>query len=129
MLGSKGEVTIVCVGPCEKPYSHDYYTESGSDGYVKMKAWLKILVQKKWIRWLCQNQNMVEGSGPEEAKTWRHIVLYALSWRIWTSFLGLFLVTFACLIRSYILGVNSKNYVLYIFSSSEFEQIRLSKLK
>jgi hypothetical protein len=28
----------------------------------------------------------------------------------------------------YLVGVNSKNYVLYIFSSSESEQIRLSKL-
>ena len=26
---------------------HDYYTESGSDGCVKIKAWLKIVVQKK----------------------------------------------------------------------------------
>ena len=47
MLGSKGEVTIVCAGPWEKPFSHDYYTESGSDGCVKIKAWLKIVVQKK----------------------------------------------------------------------------------
>ena len=47
MLGSKGEVTIVCAGPYEKPFSHDYYTESGLDGCVKIKAWLKIVVQKK----------------------------------------------------------------------------------
>ena len=47
MMASKGEVTIVCAGHCEKPYSHDYYTESGSDGCVKIKAWLKIVVQKK----------------------------------------------------------------------------------
>src|SRR3954465_9300062 len=40
MLGSKGEVTIVCAGDCEKTFSHDYYTESGSDGCVKIKAWL-----------------------------------------------------------------------------------------
>ena len=46
MLGSKGEVTIVCSGPYET-YSHDYYTESGSDGCVMIKAWLKIRVQKK----------------------------------------------------------------------------------
>ena len=90
MLGSKGEVTLVCAGPCEKPFSHDYYTESGSDDCVKIKAWLKI---------------------SEEAKTWRQIVLYPLSWIIWTSFLGLFPFTFACLIRS------------YIFSRSEFEEL------
>ena len=46
MLGSKGEVTIVCAGPYEA-YSHDYYTKSGSDGCVMIKAWLKIRVEKK----------------------------------------------------------------------------------
>ena len=43
MLGLKGEVTILCAGPYEA-YSHDYYTESESDGCVKIKAWLKIVV-------------------------------------------------------------------------------------
>src|SRR3954463_4074579 len=79
---------------------------------------------------LCQNQSMVEDSGPEEAKTWRQIILYPLSWRIWTSFLGLFPFTFACLIRSYIFIRSEFEELcpIYIFSSSESEQIRLSKL-
>jgi hypothetical protein len=47
MLGLKGEVTIVCARPWTEPFKHNYYTESGSDGCVKIKAWLKIRVQKK----------------------------------------------------------------------------------
>ena len=47
MLGLNGEVTIVCARPWIEPFKHDYYTESGSDGCVKIKAWLKILLQKK----------------------------------------------------------------------------------
>src|SRR4051812_19611212 len=46
-LGLKGEVTIVCARPWTEPFKHDYYTESGSDGCVKIKAWLNIRVQKK----------------------------------------------------------------------------------
>ena len=47
MLGLNGEVTIVCARPWTEPFKYDYYTESGSDGCVKIKAWLKIVVQKK----------------------------------------------------------------------------------
>src|SRR4051812_25759253 len=48
MLGLKGEVKILCAQPWSKePFIHDYYTESGSDGCVKIKAWFKIVIQKK----------------------------------------------------------------------------------
>ena len=47
MLGLNGEVQIVCVRPWTEPFTHDYITESGSNGCVKIKAWLKIRVQKK----------------------------------------------------------------------------------
>ena len=46
MLGLKEEVQIVCARPWIKPFTHDYYTESGLDGCVKIKAWLKMRVQK-----------------------------------------------------------------------------------
>ena len=38
MLGLNGEVTIVCAWPWTEPFKHDYYTESGSDGCVMIKA-------------------------------------------------------------------------------------------
>src|ERR1041385_8732890 len=46
MMGFKGEVTIVCARLWTEPLQHDY-TESRSDACVKIKAWLKIMVQKK----------------------------------------------------------------------------------
>ena len=47
MMGLNGEVTIVCAWPWIEPFIHDYYTESGSDGCVMIKAWLKIRVEKR----------------------------------------------------------------------------------
>ena len=47
MLGLKGEVQIVCARPWSEPFIHNYSTESGSDGCVKIKAWRKIVVEKK----------------------------------------------------------------------------------
>ena len=47
MLGLKGKLQIVCAWPWTEPFTDDYFTESGSDSCVKMKAWLKIRVQKK----------------------------------------------------------------------------------
>jgi len=47
MLGLKGEVKIVCARPWSEPFKHDYNTESGTDGCVKIKAWRKIVIQKK----------------------------------------------------------------------------------
>ena len=38
MLGLKGEVNIVCARPWGEPFKHDYRTESGTDGRVKIKA-------------------------------------------------------------------------------------------
>ena len=90
MLGLKGEVTILCARPWSRePFIHDYYTESGSDGCVKIKSWLKIVVQKK--------PKLGDRLFP---------ILYRGEYG--RPFLGLFIFTFACLIRS------------YIFSRSEF---------
>ena len=47
MLGLKGEVNIVRARSWGEPFKHEYITESGSDGYVKIKAWRKIVVHKK----------------------------------------------------------------------------------
>src|SRR3954467_9295552 len=110
MLGSKGEVTIVCAGPLEKDFSHDYYTESGSDGCVMIKAWLKISVQKKPKPG--DRLFSILYRGEYGRPFW---VYFLLPSRVWLG-------------PIYLVGVNSKNYVLYIFSSSESKQIRLSKL-
>ena len=47
MLGLKGEVQIICAWPWSESFIHNYNTESGSDGCVKILAWRKIVVQKK----------------------------------------------------------------------------------
>ena len=47
MLGLKGKVKIVCARSWGEPFNPDYSTESGTDGCVKIKAWRKIVVQKK----------------------------------------------------------------------------------
>ena len=47
MLELKGEVKIVCARPWSEPFKYDYNTKSGTDGCVKIKAWRKIVVQKK----------------------------------------------------------------------------------
>ena len=47
MPGFKRPVKIVCARPWSEPFEHDYNTENGSDGCVRIKAWRKIVVQKK----------------------------------------------------------------------------------
>src|SRR4051812_35135695 len=44
---SKYEIQIVCARPWTEPFTHDYYIESGPDGCVKIKAWLKLRLRKK----------------------------------------------------------------------------------
>src|SRR3954470_17981597 len=105
--GTKGELTIVCSSLYET-YNHDYYSES--DCSVMIKAWLKIRVQKK----------------PQPGDKLISILYRGSFGRpFWVYYLSPKRVGLGPM---YLVGVNSKNYVLYIFSSSESEQIRLLKL-
>ena len=47
MLGLKGKVNTICACPWGEPFKHDYSSESGTDGCVKIKAWRKIVIKKQ----------------------------------------------------------------------------------
>ena len=46
-MSDRGELTIVCAHPWGESFKHDYSTESGRNGCVRIKGWRKIVVQRK----------------------------------------------------------------------------------
>ena len=45
-MPDRGELTIVCAQPWGESFKHDYSTESGTNGCVRIKGWRKIVVRK-----------------------------------------------------------------------------------
>ena len=44
-MPDRGELTIVSARPWDVLFKHYYSTESGSDGFLRMKGWRKLVVQ------------------------------------------------------------------------------------
>ena len=45
-MSDRGELTIVSARPWDVLFKHDYSTESGKDGFLRLKGWKKLVVQK-----------------------------------------------------------------------------------
>jgi len=45
-MPDRGELTIVSARPWDVLFKHDYSTESGSNGCLRIKGWKKIVYQK-----------------------------------------------------------------------------------
>ena len=45
-MPDRGEVTMVSARPWEVLFQHDYSTENGQNGCLRLKGWKKLVIQK-----------------------------------------------------------------------------------